>query len=105
MKLPASLRVGPYSYAVEVKPDLRDPKDNRELYGRYETSPSPTIQLRAGEPEARQWAILLHEAIHTIDEYMVIGLSEKQTTRLGTGLAAFLLDNGLVKEDDGAEGV
>lgn len=99
MKLPKKVKVGPHSYAVEVVPNLCDPENPQQaLYGHWKSSP-PTIRIRAGETPARTLAILLHEGIHVIDEYMLIGLSEKQTTRLATGLAAFLQDNRLLRED------
>lgn len=99
MKLPEQVKVGPYTYPVSVVEDLRDPDDRKQqLYGYYRTSP-PAIQVRADEHAPRMLASFLHEAIHVIDEYMLIGLSEKQTTRLATGLAAFLADNRLLKED------
>lgn len=101
MQLPETVKVGPYDYRIETVTDLRDADTNRKLYGDWQTSP-PRIRVLAAEPDARTLAILLHEVIHVIDEYMVIGLSEKQTNRLGTGLAAFLRDNHLLRQEQPA---
>jgi hypothetical protein len=100
VKVPKKLKIGPYTYPVITGGDPRDAR-NGALWGRVNYAP-PSIEVGATAKQAgesRVLATVLHESIHAIDEYMRIGLSEKQTTRLANGLAAFLLDNRLLRED------
>lgn len=97
MKLPETVRIGPYDYAVQVE-DKPLGDRNEALYGHIIYGPQ-VVKIQGGLSMERTLAILLHEAIHGIDEYMRIGLSEKQTTRLATGMTAFLRDNHLLRED------
>jgi len=100
VKVPKKLKIGPYTYPVITGGDPRSER-NAPLWGRVNYYPA-SIEVGAKAQQAgesRVLATVLHESIHAIDEYMRIGLSEKQTTRLANGLTAFLLDNHLLKED------
>lgn len=60
------------------------------------------IRIKREMPPDRRREVFFHEALHAIDDVLWNGLTEKQITRLARGLTAFLLDNGLLKEDEGA---
>lgn len=51
------------------------------------------IRIRRGMPRETAIDTLIHECVHMIDHEMMIGLSEEQVTKLGTGLAHLLLSN------------
>jgi hypothetical protein len=99
MPIPETVKIGPHRYRVALVEDLRDPDDrNARLFGHVDTA-TQTIQLAAGNTPGHMVSTLLHEVIHALDfDGYAIGLSEKQTKRLGVGLAAFLLDNNLLAE-------
>lgn len=98
MKLPERVRIGPYDYAVQLEDKVLGDQ-NQDLYGRIRYGPQQ-INLERGLSAERTLAVFLHEVLHGVDEYMSIGLTEKQVTRLGVGLATFLRDNNLLREDD-----
>lgn len=97
MKLPDSVKIGPYTYAVQTEEKIKGDR-NEDLYGHIIYGPQQ-IKIEGGLSDERTTAIFLHEVVHGIDEYMGIGLSEKQVRRLGAGLAAFLRDNNLLREE------
>lgn len=97
MEIPETLRIGPYNYAVQFSEKVIG-DHNEALYGHI-IFESQLVKIQSGLSPERTAAILLHEAIHGIDEYMGIGLNEEQTKRLATGLLAFLRDNHLLRTE------
>lgn len=51
------------------------------------------IHIRKGMPFETTVDTLIHECVHMVDHEMMIGLSEEQVTKLGTGIAHLLLSN------------
>lgn len=100
MLIPESVKVGPYEYRVVIVDDLHSSTDrNVALFGEVLYKPQE-IRIRAGMDDGHRLSTLLHEVIHVLDDEMyVIDMSEKQIKCLGVGLAAFLLDNGLLREE------
>jgi hypothetical protein len=92
------LKIGPFSYKVKVKKKVYA-KDGTELYGQI-LYPNQTVEYQKGLSLERTAAIVLHEALHGIDEAIGVGLSEKQVTKLGIALAGFLLDNDLLRTEE-----
>lgn len=90
MKLPDEVKVGPFTYRIE-RPEKVE-REGRNLWGeiRYDEG---VIRIQANTPEDRAVAIFWHEIIHALDDAVGTGLSEKQITRLGVMLAAFIGDN------------
>ena len=83
--------IGPMSCAVVEVPDLRN-ADGARLYGEYSPLPSE-IRLHPGIDPGKRKAVIVHEAIHAIDDVYCIGLSEKQTHRLATAVTMMVRDN------------
>lgn len=100
MKFPERVKVGPYTYRVERIPDLRDRADrNWKLHGDVDTD-KKVIRLDASDPPEQQFTTLIHECIHALDDdFLKLGLGEKQAKRLGVGLGALLLESGLLRAD------
>lgn len=100
MKIPKKVKVGPFTYRVVWYDQLRS-DEVEKLFGQCITNGQPhdhEIRIERGHTDERTTEVFLHEVIHAIDYYMRIGLDEDQTLRLGNGLAAVLMDHGLLKE-------
>lgn len=98
MKLPETVRIGPYDYVVQLEEKVLGDR-NQELYGHILYGPQKVV-IQSGLTDARTLAILVHEVLHGISEYLEIGLSEKQVIRLTAGLTVFIRDNGLLPKED-----
>lgn len=96
MSIPESLRIGPYTYAVQFEDSPRGDR-NEELYGHIIYGPQ-VVKIQGGLSHDRTMAIILHEAIHGLDELLALGLTEKQVQRLAPALFAFLRDNNFLNE-------
>lgn len=91
MDLPEEVRIGPYTYKVRMQGTVLG-EHNEELYGNIAYGPQE-LKVQGNLSRERTVAVLAHEIIHGIDEYMHIGLREKQVRRLGAGLTALFVDN------------
>ncbi len=100
MKIPNSVKIGPYTYTVELHDKVLD-DHNEELYGHIIYGPQQ-IKIQSGLSTERTAAIFFHESLYGLDEVVSIGLSEKQVERLAPALLSFLLDNHLLRDDDPA---
>lgn len=100
--LPATLRVGPFVYAVVRAAVVRADDDTR-LHGQINFQ-TLVIRVSAGLAPMQERETLLHEAIHAIDHAARIGLTEKQVSRLSMGLLAALLDNPALRAEPVPEG-
>lgn len=98
MRLPRTLKIGPYRYTVSVEKDPRNDHD-QQLNGHI-LYDDLRIVMRASMPPERMAATLLHEVVHGLSELGQINLEEEQVHQLGGPLAAFLLDNGYLGADD-----
>lgn len=96
MQLPEQVKIGPHIYKVETQAQIRGDK-NEELWGQIRHTEA-VIAIQTNLPPERMLAVFLHEAVHGIDEYMHLDLSEEQVIRLGSGLAALLLDNNMLRD-------
>lgn len=98
MKIPESIKVGPFSFAVKYEEDPRNDNDSKLMgqcdYGKQVIK----INTNLGHPDA-QYTVFLHELLHAIDWTMQAGLKEKQIDRMATGLAMVLKDNNLLREE------
>lgn len=98
MKLPDSVKIGPFAYPIELKEKVVG-QNGEDLWGHWHSFPRQYIEIKDGVSAERQLSIFLHEALHGIDESWEVGLKEKQIRRLGIGLTAFLRDNCLLHPD------
>lgn len=97
MKIPASVKVGCYSYRVE-RP-TRPLIEGSPVWGHY-SNVHQRILVDESVSEDRAAVTLLHEALHAIDDLVHLDLTEEQVIRLAPALLAFLRDNDLLREDD-----
>lgn len=97
MKMPESVKVGPYTYAIERHEKVLN-ESNEALYGDIAFGPQ-VIRIRSELSGDRAATILFHEALHGISELVYADLSEKQVLRIVPALYAFLRDNHLLRED------
>jgi hypothetical protein len=99
VKMPESVKVGPFPYRIERVKDLRaEWNRNQRCYGTVDHE-SHVIRVDEDNQPDRAEATFWHESLHAIDATLTIGLSEKQTTRLAVGLLMFLRDNHLLREE------
>ena len=97
MKLPDSVKVGPYTYTVTVVPDLAMFADKNETVEGRIHFPNRTIEIRDGN--ALPIKTLIHEAIHAIENAYAFELKEQNVIRLANGLYEFLVSNDLLRRD------
>ena len=90
MNIPESVKIGYKDYKVDEQEHLND--DTRLLDGQIDYGENK-IHLFQRLTDADKKATLLHEIIHGIDRFMIIGLSEEQVEKLGEGLAMVIRDN------------
>lgn len=86
------LKVGPFQYKLVT---FIDP---RTYHGQWRDVPIREIQVYVGGGEDAAWWTLFHELIHAVDDLFVVGLTEKQVRRLGSGLFMVLKDNHFLRE-------
>lgn len=84
------LKIGPFQYRLVT---FIDP---RTYHGQWQDVPAREIQVYVGGGEDAAWWSLFHELIHAADDLFVVGLTEKQVRRLGSGLYMILKDNDLL---------
>jgi Zn-dependent peptidase ImmA (M78 family) len=91
-RLPRSLKVGARTIAV-----LSCKRSTRlaDADGEYDPA-SGVIRVRAGLVAERRLQVLLHEVVHAVADDRLIDLSEDETEALALGLAALIVDNGLL---------
>jgi hypothetical protein len=101
MRLPERVKVGPYEYAVALVDEARN--GEHQLCAGTCDFIAHRIEVHREMPPDRHRETFIHEALHAIDDMQRTGLTEKQVHRLAVGLTAFLVDNGLLREDRGDE--
>jgi len=93
MALPKSVKVGALRLPVRVVEEIPvDGGGNASGQWLYATGEIQVSRSR-NPSEAEQREVVLHEALHVIDEALGIGLRERQVTALGHALHALLVDN------------
>jgi hypothetical protein len=93
MALVQSVKVGALVLPVRVLDEIPvDGGGNASGQWLYETGELQVSRSR-NPSEAEQREVVLHEALHVIDEALGIGLRERQITALGHALHALLVDN------------
>lgn len=99
MKLrpPKRVKIGPHRYDVTVQDDRIVSADGQGFSCGQVDYQQGTIRLLDGAPHY-VFETFIHECVHAMSYATNIDLSEDQTQALGNVLAAFLIDNGYVKE-------
>lgn len=97
MKIPASVKVGCYSYRIE-RP-TRPLNGGVPVWGHY-SNVEQRILVDESASADRADVTLLHEALHAIDDLVQLDLTEEQVVRLAPALLAFLRDNHLLREEE-----
>lgn len=93
MNAPKSIKIGSITYQVKVMP-ARDlwAASGVDLLGQSKFIEAE-LQVREGMPDDRSAQVLLHEAIHAIEETGGLDLDEKTVSAIGSGVFALLRDN------------
>jgi len=92
MALVQSVKVGGLVLPVRVLDEILVEGGNASGQWLYATGEIQVSRSR-NPSEAEQREVVLHEALHVIDEALGIGLRERQITALGHALHALLVDN------------
>ena len=104
--MPERVRIGPLWFTVKAVPEPisrdvhgNDDRRGHRLWGCINHTPQE-IEINSTSAPDRQFSILLHEAIHAIENDRGIELKEEQVMQVANGISAFLLDNGFVRLKD-----
>jgi len=98
---PSKLKVLGKEYKVTYVPKIADVNTitpNDTLFGQIEYIPS-SIRIFGGLGEYDNLQTILHEVIHAIGVALAIGIDERQTDLLATGMANVLIDNDMLKKN------
>lgn len=98
MTIPESMRVGPLVYRIVEIADLRDEND-AYLYGICRNTRQDML-IDANLTLARKHLVLIHEALHAIEDMRGLDLSEPVVAALGTAIYELLQDNPWIGEVD-----
>lgn len=95
MKIPEFIKIGYKVYRIEeCEPKLTI----EDYYGTIEYN-DEKIYLRNSNSEEQNEQTLLHEVLHGVSEFYLLGMDEKQVTLLANALFTVLKDNNLeIKE-------
>jgi len=96
MRIPDSVKIGPYTYRVEFCEAVVDHENAKLLYGQVDHM-QHWIRLGNTFPPDHQAVTFLHEVLHALDAAYDLDLSERQIDLLGVTLMAFLKDNGFLE--------
>lgn len=70
---------------------FRSPPDIEEdVFGTYESFPTPVITIRMGLPPAQRRLTVLHEVLHAIDDIYGLDLGERRVRVLEQALGTVL---------------
>lgn len=89
------LKVGAVQYDIQYT-SRPGPVDAELPYYGYFMPRAQTIQIWDELTPSRRFVTLLHETIHAIEDDRQLDLPEETVDALARGLAAVLIDNGLV---------
>jgi hypothetical protein len=95
MKIPETLKVGPFPYRVE-RPALVN-NERRDRVGEADNA-NLVIRIEAGLVPERSEEVFFHEMVHVADVFMGVGLNEEQVERLSVGLYMVLKENNLLRD-------
>ena len=90
-------RVGPYDYTAEHEDVEYFRDDGLNLIGKIDHQ-QLTMRIAAKNNPAVIFVSEWHECLHALDNYMEIGLKEKQIGRLAHGIVGLLKDNPCLRE-------
>jgi len=94
--MPTTLKLGSLVFQVEQHdrvPDKEHPE--KELYGHINHA-GQVIKVATAYGPARAEITLVHEAIHAVDDFFMLELSERQVECLAKGLCMMARDSGMV---------
>jgi hypothetical protein len=100
MRIPETVKIGPYDYAVVYEDNLRADDDCR-LLGQADHM-ALTIRLRSEQLPQITQETFLHEVLHCIEHVYGMNLKEREINLFSVGLFAALRDNQLLREDEAA---
>lgn len=97
MQIPEEVKVGPFTYKVNIV-DIVD-RERPELIGQAIHCTNKEIRIQKDLDRDKLESVFIHELLHCADAFLHLGLSEEQVLRLEAGLYMVLKGNGLLKEN------
>lgn len=97
MKIPESVKVGPFTYKVVLVEIVN--RERLELIGQVTHCVNKEIRLQKDLDQDKLESVFIHELLHCADVFIHLGLKEEQVERLEAGLYMVLKENGLLKDD------
>jgi hypothetical protein len=90
MKIPKSLKIGPYCYGVVFKEDLEH--EGNSLFGLCDQV-NHIIYMRKGMEPKKKMETFLHECLHAIEDVYGVEIGEEKVSLLGLSLMAIINEN------------
>lgn len=93
MAKPKQVRIGAHRHRINYRDGITT-DDGQSLTGRISfTNGDIDLHARGGEAPMRMAETFLHEAVHGISWDRAIGLDERQTDQVASGLFQLIVDN------------
>jgi predicted nucleotide-binding protein (sugar kinase/HSP70/actin superfamily) len=97
MRIPKRVKIGAKVYPVQWVDNLRD-TDDTKLFGRFDTVEGVITLSKACGVDGELLDTFIHECLHAMNKSVKLDLDEDTVHRLAFMLAAFLVDNKLLRE-------
>lgn len=92
MNIPRKVKVGPYTYTVVRKREIKE--EGKEMLGLCDRE-KHAIYMTSGMEKKKEKEVFLHECLHAIEDSYGISLGENKVNVLGLALMALIDDNKL----------
>lgn len=96
MKIPETVKVGPFTYKVSLVDIVNRYKPER--IGEVEHDVNKEIRIQKDLDRDKLESVFIHELLHCTDVFMHLGLSEEQVERLEGAVYMVLRQNDLLRE-------
>jgi hypothetical protein len=97
MRIPKRVKIGAKVFAIKWVDELRD-TDDTKLFGRFDSDEGVITLSKACGVDGELLDTFIHECLHAMNRSVKLGLDEDTVHRLSFMLAAFLVDNKLLRE-------
>lgn len=96
MKIPETVKVGPFAYRVSLVDIVN--RDLPDRIGEVSHCINKEIRLRKDLDQDKLESVFIHELLHCTDVFMHLGLNEEQVERLEGAVYMVLKQNDLLRE-------
>jgi len=94
MKIPKSVRIGPYTYKVKKSNNIRKRPNGKNASGLCEHK-TRTLWIESGLDSVEEKIVFMHECLHVIEYVYDLTLGEKKVEKLDSYLIDFITLNKL----------